>query len=74
MRVDACTQEQEDRVEEGAEVACFEPPLPVQGGSAEEEEMEEEQGKDKDKEEEGIRREEKMGKEGDKTRHKRRSI
>lgn len=73
MRVDACTQEHEDRVEEGAEVASFEPPLPVQGGSAEEEEMEEEQGKDKDKEE-GIRGEEKMDKEGDKTRHKRRSI
>lgn len=74
MRVDACTQEQEDRVEEGAEVASFEPPLTVQRGTVEEEEMEEEQGKDKDKEEEGIRREEKMGKEGDKTRHKRRSI
>lgn len=73
MRVDACTQEQEDRVEERAEVASFEPPLPLQGGSAEEEEMEEEQDKDKDKEE-GIRGEEKMDKEGDETRHKRRSI
>lgn len=74
MRVDACTQEQEDRVEERAEVASFESPLPLQGGSVEEEEMEEEQGKDKDKEEEGIRGEKKMDKEGDETRHKRRSI
>lgn len=39
-----------------------------------EEEMEEEQDKDKDKEEEGIRGEKKMDKEGDETRHKRRSI
>lgn len=73
MRVDACTQEQEDRVEERAEVESFEPPLPLQGGSVEEEEMEEEQDKDKDKEE-GIRGEEKMDKEGAETRHKRRSI